>query len=158
MRCIDSWKRYFPNYEIKEWNESNFDINCIPYVQEAYKQEKWAFVSDYARFWILYTYGGLYFDTDVEVIAVFDDILETGNFMGTEINHGKISVNPGLGLGCEAGLELYSEILAYYSTLHFIKNNDNTYSTVVDHTTKFLKKYGYEGNGNIENIFLSYEL
>lgn len=151
-KCIDSWKKYFPDYEIKEWNESNFDINCISYVKEAYEQEKWAFVSDYARFWILYTYGGIYFDTDVEVIASFDDILETGNFMGTEINHNKIRVAPGLGLGCEAGLELYGEMLEYYSTLHFVKNKDNTYPTVVEHTTELLKKYGYKGKEKIENI------
>lgn len=150
-KCIDSWKKYFPDYEIKEWNESNFDINCIPYVQEAYKQGKWAFVSDYARFWILYTYGGLYFDTDVEVIAPFEDILERGNFIGTEINHNEICVNPGLGLGCEAGLELFGEMIEYYRGLHFVKNKDNTYSTVVDHTTELMNKHGYDGKKKIEN-------
>ena len=68
--CIESWKKYYPDYEIVEWNEDNFDVNICDYVKEAYAEKKWAFVSDYARFWILYNYGGLYFDTDVEVIKI----------------------------------------------------------------------------------------
>ena len=64
-----------PEYEIKEWNESNFDVNIIPYTKEAYEAKKYAFVSDYARFWILYKYGGVYFDTDVEVIRPLDKII-----------------------------------------------------------------------------------
>lgn len=84
QKCIASWKKYLPDYEIKEWNEDNFDVNIIPYTAEAYKAKKYAFVSDYARFWILYQYGGIYFDTDVEVIRPMDDIIERGNFMGFE--------------------------------------------------------------------------
>ena len=60
-KCIASWKRYLPDYEIKEWNEENFDVNIVPYTAEAYEAKKYAFVSDFARFWILYHYGGLYF-------------------------------------------------------------------------------------------------
>lgn len=63
-QCIESWKKFCPDYEIKEWNEDNFDMNSCAYVKEAYEAKKWAFVSDYARFEILYKYGGLYFDTD----------------------------------------------------------------------------------------------
>ena len=84
IKCINSWKKFFPDYEIKEWNEDNFDVNIIPYTAEAYEAKKYAFVSDYARFWILYHFGGIYFDTDVEVIKPFDDILERGPFMGRE--------------------------------------------------------------------------
>ena len=84
QKCIESWKKYFPDYEIKEWNESNFDLNCCDYVKEAYTAKKWAFVSDYARFWILYNYGGLYFDTDVEVIRDMSEIVNRGAFMGCE--------------------------------------------------------------------------
>ena len=85
--CIASWRKYLPDYEIKEWNEDNFDVNIIPYTEEAYKAKKYAFVSDYARFWILYKYGGLYFDTDVEVIKPMHDIIARGpgaceNFRG----------------------------------------------------------------------------
>lgn len=74
-KCIESWRKFFPEYEIKEWNERNFDVNCCDYVKEAYAAQKWAFVSDYARFWILYHEGGLYFDTDVEVIKDMSDII-----------------------------------------------------------------------------------
>ncbi len=98
--CIASWKKYFPDYEIKEWNESNFDLNCCPYVKEAYEAKKWAFVSDYARFWILYHHGGLYFDTDVEVIKPFDDILSRGGFMGQEAG-----ANSGSGKGRDRNRE-----------------------------------------------------
>ena len=68
QKCIASWRKFLPDYEIKEWNESNFDVNAIPYTAQAYAAKKYAFVSDYARFSILYDNGGLYFDTDVEVI------------------------------------------------------------------------------------------
>lgn len=82
--CIESWKKFMPDYEIKEWNEDNFDVNIIKYTAEAYKLKKYAFVSDYARFWILYHYGGVYFDVDVELIKPIDDILARGAFMGCE--------------------------------------------------------------------------
>lgn len=83
-KCIKSWEKYFPDYEIKEWNESNFDFNSCNYVKEAYEARKWAFVSDYARFKILYEYGGIYFDTDVEVVNSMEDILKKGAFIGRE--------------------------------------------------------------------------
>ena len=73
-KCIASWRLFFPGYEIKEWNEDNFDVNIIPYTADAYKAGKYAFVSDYARFWVLYHFGGVYFDTDVEVIRPMDDV------------------------------------------------------------------------------------
>ena len=123
IKCINSWKKFFPDYEIKEWNEDNFDVNIIPYTAEAYEAKKYAFVSDYARFWILYHHGGIYFDTDVEVIKPFDDILERGPFMGreqgafiknicgTSYNGNGFGVAPGLGIGATSGLELYKEFL-----------------------------------------------
>ena len=83
-QCIESWKKFCPDYEIKEWNEDNFDMNSCAYVKEAYEAKKWAFVSDYARFEILYKYGGLYFDTDVELVKSFDDIVSKGTFMGLQ--------------------------------------------------------------------------
>ena len=113
IRCINSWKKFFPDYEIKEWNEDNFDVNIIPYTSEAYEAKKYAFVSDYARMWILYHYGGLYFDTDVEVIKNMDDIVAKGSFMGIEVEYSEgsiMSVNPGLGLGVIPHHRIYKEI------------------------------------------------
>lgn len=74
-QCIASWKKYCPDYEIIEWNESNFDINCCQYVKEAYEAKKWAFVSDYARYKIIYEHGGIYLDTDVELLDNLDKYL-----------------------------------------------------------------------------------
>jgi mannosyltransferase OCH1-like enzyme len=144
-RCIESWKRYCPEYEIKEWNESNFDVQSCDYVREAYEAKRWAFVSDYARFWVLHNYGGLYFDTDVEVVAPMDDILESGPYMGMEKTlSGDIAVNPGLGFAAEPGMELLGELLLMYSGLQF-RNADGSLNqtTIVKHTTDMLLKYGY---------------
>ena len=71
QRCLESWKEKLPDYEIKEWNESNFDIKINKFVNEAYEKKYWAFVSDYARLWVVYNYGGIYLDTDVEVLNHF---------------------------------------------------------------------------------------
>ena len=155
-KCMDSWKKFFPEYEIKEWNESNFNINCCDYVKEAYAAKKWAFVSDYARFWILYHEGGLYFDTDVEVIKDMSDIIARGAFMGCETDHTCIhgpvlGANPGLGLGANPGLDLYKEILNYYDEIHFLCGGNDT-ETVVTHTSKILRNHGWIGNGEIEQV------
>lgn len=155
QKCIASWEKFFPDYEIKEWNESNFDISCCTYVQEAYKAKKWAFVSDYARFWILYNEGGIYFDTDVEVIREFDDIVVHGSFIGCETSlNGSIGINPGLGLGVVAHLPLLKEILDYYQTLHFIKENGelNTATTVVDNTTAIILKHDWKPINKIQSV------
>ncbi len=146
VKCINSWRKYLPDYEIKEWNEDNFDVNIIPYTKEAYEAKKYAFVSDYARFWILYKYGGLYFDTDVEVIKPMDDIIKRGPFMGIEVpanNGGTPKVNPGLGLGVNPGLGLYKKFIEFYTTLHF-KNDDGSLNqkSIVVYTTEILHREG----------------
>lgn len=156
VKCIESWKKYFPDYEIKEWNESNFDVNIIPYTQEAYEMKKYAFVSDYARFWILYHYGGLYFDTDVEVIKPMDDIIARGPFMGCETDADKLgatapAVAPGLGLGVNPGLGLYGELLQLYAGLHFIKENGRlNLKTVVNYTTELLCSHDLKNTTEIQ--------
>lgn len=157
QKCIESWKKYCPDYEIKEWNESNFDITICPYVKEAYEAKKWAFVSDYARFWILYNFGGIYFDTDVELIKPINDIIEKGPFMGFEKNpsvseDGEIA--PGLGIAAPPELELYKDVMNYYESIHF-KNEDgslNTNDTIVTHTTKVMIKKGLKKKQGIQFI------
>lgn len=156
QKCIASWKKYFPDYEIREWNEGNFDVNMIPYAKEAYEAKKYAFVSDYARFWILYQYGGLYFDTDVEVIRSMDYIIDCGPFMGCECNASVSTfptVNPGLGLGVCPGLSLYKEILDLYAALHF-RNIDQTLNlkTVVEYVTELLCQHGLKKSPEIQKI------
>lgn len=150
LRCINSWKKFFPDYEIKEWNEKNFDLECCAYVKEAYKAKKWAFVSDYARFWILYNYGGVYFDTDVEVIKDMRDIIDQGAFMGCETAD---KCAPGLGLGVVPGLDLYKDILVDYQQAHFINDDGSfNYETVVDRVTNILKRHGFIKCENIQKI------
>jgi len=147
-KCIISWKKYFPNFEIKEWNETNYDVYKISYTGEAYDAKKYAFVSDYARFDILYQYGGIYFDTDVEVIRPFDTILNNGGFMGLE---SKKTIAPGLGVGCKAGLDILRQILEFYENLHFL-NTDASHNlkTVVEYTTTILKRNGFERKNKIQ--------
>lgn len=159
-RCIESWRKFFPDYDIKEWNEDNFDVNIIPYTKEAYSVKKYAFVSDYARFWILYNYGGLYFDTDVEVIRNMDNIIANGPFMGFEQPREEVKrkkkgygVAPGLGLGVNPGLGLYKELLDYYEDLHFLddKGNPNPV-TIVKHTTDVLISKGLMANNELQQV------
>lgn len=160
-KCIESWKKYCPDYEIKEWNESNFDINCCEYIQEAYNAQKWAFVSDYARFYILYNYGGVYFDTDVELIRPIEDILEKGPFMGCEkdalqssdLSNVELRVNPGLGIATAAGTDIYKALLSEYNERHFILP-DGSYdlTTVVTITTELLKRYGLKNLKDIQIV------
>lgn len=158
IKCIESWKKFFPDYEIKEWNEKNFNLENCDYVKEAYHAKKWAFVSDYARFWILYQYGGLYFDTDVEVIKDMTDIVDAGAFMGCEISDANtfdftIGVNPGLGIGVQPGLSLYKEILEIYQKEHFIDDLGNyNYKTVVDRTTDVLIKHGFKASNSVQKV------
>ncbi len=158
QKCLCSWEKFFPDYEIKEWNESNFDVHICPYVEEAFEMKKWAFVSDYARFWILYHYGGIYFDVDVEVIKNMDDLLYSGAFMACEPGHKffnnlGLGVAPGLGMGANSGLDLYREILNTYEQIHFCDANGIiNEQTVVDYTTIIMQKHGFQGNGEIEKI------
>ena len=157
QKCIESWRKFLPGYEVKEWNEDNFDVNIIPYTQQAYEAKKYAFVSDYARFWILYHHGGLYFDTDVEVIKTFDDIMARGAFMGLEIDGTikgtKIAINPGLGLGAEAGLPVYQEILNRFAKMEYYGTDGKRSSyTMIPMVTELFVKNGLRDNGQVQSI------
>ena len=158
QKCIASWKKHCPDYEIKEWNESNFDLNCCDYVREAYAAKKWAFVSDYARFLILYHEGGIYFDTDVEVIRPIDEILEWGPFLGCEKKESVVpgfgmAANPGLGMAANPGLDIYKEILDFYESRHFRKDDETIdTTTVVNYTSDILKLHGWKPDGTIQKI------
>lgn len=115
-RCMASWRKYCPDYEIVEWNEENFDLDCCDYVREAYDGGKWAFVSDYARLKILYDHGGIYLDTDVELVRSFDDLLQDRAFFGLE---DRKSIATGLGFGAEAGNPVVAAMLRGYDGMHF---------------------------------------
>lgn len=140
LKCIASWKQYMPDYEIREWNEDNYDVNHNAYTARAYAARKYAYVSDYARMWILYNEGGLYFDTDVELVAPLDDIVAQGPFMGIEgvrPEGDAVDVNPGLGLGACPGLGIYEEILQLYE-----KEGLQCRGYIVPFATQVMKQHG----------------
>ena len=150
---IASWKQYLPDYEITRWAESNFDVNAIPYTREAYAACKFAFVSDYARFCILYHYGGVYFDTDVEVIRPIDDIINRGSFLGVESNrNGIYTVNPGLGFAATQGTAVIGEMGNLYSTFHFINTDGaSDLKNIVEITTDYLSSKGLQNTDEIQD-------
>lgn len=115
-KCIKSWEKYCPDYEIICWNEENFDFSQNQYAKEAYEAGKWAFVSDYARLKIIYDYGGIYMDTDVELLKSLDPLLKYKGYMGFD-NSGKVAT--GLGFGAEKGNEIIGAMLKDYDNIHF---------------------------------------
>lgn len=155
QKCIHSWEKNLPDYEIKRWDESNFNVNIIPYVKEAYSVGKYAFVSDYARFWILYHYGGVYFDTDVEVLKSIDDIVQKGNFMGVEQqDENTITVAPGLGLAVEKKNILLKELMEIYHTSHFVLEDGTLcMKNIVEITTELLLDKGLKNTTNIQQCY-----
>lgn len=158
LKCIESWKKYLPDYEIKQWDEDNFDINAIEYIKDAYKEKKYAFVSDYARFWILYNFGGLYFDTDVEIIKPMNDIIEAGPFFGAEID-GNLKkgtfpkIAPGLCIGAEEAMPLFKTILEKYADLNFY-GEDGTFNkyTMIPLVTDLLIAAGMKTGKDIQHV------
>lgn len=144
---IETWKKFLPNYEIKEWNEDNFDVNCIPFIKEAYEVKKFAYVSDYARLKVLYENGGVYFDTDVEVIRNMDDLMAKGPWMGIE-KHSSTpddddQVNVGLGFAVEPYNPIIREIMAFYENTHYIFPDGHMEQiTIVPIVTNVLRKHG----------------
>lgn len=134
LKCINSWKKFMPDYEIKEWNEDSFNVNIIKYTAEAYKLKKYAFVSDYARFWILYHYGGIYFDVDVELVRPIDDIIARGAFMGcekTQTEENVLNPNSGVGMGAPSHHPFYKKVLSIYQNKHFVYWNGKISESVV---------------------------
>lgn len=139
-RCIRSWKKYCPDYKIVEWNENNFDIHCIPFCEQAYEAKKWAFVSDYARLKVLLDHGGIYMDTDVELVRPLDDLLSLDCFLGFQHEH---YVNNGLILGATKGNRFVYENATIYEKSCFTPCEDSMKLTVCqEYTTELLKQYG----------------
>ena len=150
IKCLESWNKYLPVYEIIEWNESNFPVNSIPYTKEAADKGKWAFVSDYARFYILYHNGGIYLDTDVEILKSLNPFLKHHSFSGFE---SKDRVAPGLILGAKKGCSLMKKLMNSYHERHFINQNGLlNEKTVVSYMTEELVSEGLVLNGELQNI------
>lgn len=148
-RCIASWKKYLPDYEIKEWNETNFDINSNLYVRQAYEAKKFAFVTDYVRLYALATEGGIYMDTDVEVLKSYDPFLHHNAFSGFENNN---YVPTGM-MASEKGGRWASELLEGYKTRPFVREDgtfDTTSNTIT--ITKYMLKAGLRQNNMYQDF------
>ncbi len=147
-KCMASWQKYCPDYEIKRWDESNLNIDCCEYCRQAYDAKKYAFASDVLRFDILYKEGGIYVDIDVEFLKSLDEFLNSKMFSGFESS---LLVNPGVILGAEPGTELFDEILKYYHNKEFMFQ-PNKQETVCTITTAFLEKYGLKRDNTFQEI------
>ena len=150
IKCLNSWKKHCKGYKIIEWNENNFDISKAPlYVRQAYEAKKWAFVSDYVRLWALVNHGGVYMDTDVQVVKPLDKFLVCNAFSGFEDD---IHISTGI-MGCEKDFPLFVEFLDYYNDALFL-NSDGSFNTVTNVIimTKICSGIGLEQNNKFQVI------
>lgn len=149
-KCIRSWKKYCPDYEIREWNESNFDLEQVPvYVRQAYEAGRWAFVTDYVRLRALTEVGGVYLDTDVEIIRPLDPFLNHEAFAGFEHLE---RVQTGV-LACRKGFALFQEFLSYYDTAVFRRPDGSMDTTTnVEIFTALCRKRGLVFDGTFQIV------
>lgn len=147
QRCINSWKKYCPDFEIREWTEKDFDVTQNEYTRQAYEAKMWGFVPDYIRLWIIYHFGGIYLDTDVQIVRSFNDLLANAAFAGFERGTGNY-VALGLGFGAEAGNPFILEHMQQYDNLSFI-NPDGSYNKKPSpqYTTEILLRHGLDRDG-----------
>jgi hypothetical protein len=124
-RCIKSWRKIMPDYEIKCWDANSFDFDSVTYVKEAHEQQKWAFATDYIRFYAIYTEGGIYLDSDVEIKKSLTPFLNHKLFVGTEVLYNDppvINPEPAI-FGAEVGHQLLKKCMDYYKQKHFVLPN-----------------------------------
>lgn len=148
VKCIESWKKYCPDYEIIEWNESNFSLDYCDYVKEAFEEKKWAFITDVVRLHALVNFGGIYMDTDVEVVKPLDEFLELKAFSGFQTVD---SVPTGI-MAAEKGHPLFARLLADYDGAHFRKDGKIDMETNVVKITNACLEYGLVLNNQKQEI------
>lgn len=149
IKCIESWKKYCPDYEIIEWNEKNFDLNSNQYVKEAFECKKWAFITDYVRLHAMVTQGGIYMDTDVEVLKNLDSFLENKAFSGFERED---AIPTGI-MASEKDFPLFKELLLDYEDRKFLnENGEMDLTTNVTTITNICLNHGLELNNQKQTI------
>ena len=146
VKCIASWKKYCPDYEIIEWNEDNVNLDINPYVRKCYDEKRFAFLSDYIRLKVIEEAGGIYFDTDVEVLRPMDNLLRYPAYFGFETEE---YINTGLGFGAEAHNSAVIQMIKEYDVLF-----DGEHEVVgCPHlNTEALIKFGLERNGKTQDL------
>lgn len=150
LRCIESWKKFCPDYEIIRWDERNYNIGKNHYARELYRNKKWAFLTDYARLDVVYEYGGIYLDTDVELLKPLDELLTNEAFFGME-QPGR--VNTGIGFGAVAHHPLIEENKKRYENESFILKNGKIKKVIcVEVTTEILNKYGLISGNTVQEL------
>ncbi len=147
LKCIESWKKYCPEYQIIQWNEKNYDIRKSSYTSRAHKLKKWAFVSDYARLDILYNNGGFYLDTDVELLKSLNNLANNTIYMGLETND---SINSGLGMGSEKGHIILKDLLQIYDKMG-VEDELNLVPCVTI-TTQYLENKGFVPKNKLQKV------
>lgn len=150
-KCIASWKKYCSDYELREWNEDSYDLSKAPlYVRQAYDAKKWAFVTDYVRLQVVYEHGGIYLDTDVEVIRNPDELLSNTAFFGFE---GTENINTGLGFGAEAKHTLLKALMLDYQDASFISESGEMDLTPCPvRNTRVFSRYGLKSDGTMQRL------
>lgn len=139
QKCLDTWKRVLPDYEIKLWSKDTFDINSVRWVKEAFECKKYAFAADFIRFWALYNYGGIYLDSDIEVIKNYDDFLENTSFMGFEY----LGIPEAATIGAVPGVPWIKQCLDYYEGKSFYDENGSIKNQAVPYLIRLVLKNNF---------------
>ena len=148
-KCLETWKTFCPDYEIKKWDETNFNISSNQYCREAYEAKKFAFVSDYIRLYALVSYGGVYLDTDVELLKPIDNFLVHQAFSGFENDK---AIPTGI-MACERGFPLFHNLLSEYENRCFTSfNGEYNLTTNVSYITNYCLKHGLVLNGSLQTV------
>jgi hypothetical protein len=148
--CIESWKRYCPDYQIMEWNEDNYDLGKNRYMKQAYDAGKYGYVPDYARIDLLYEYGGIYMDTDVELLKSLDDLLYLHAYTSFEEYP---TINFGGGSGSVKGFGLLKEILDFRKNIEFIKPDGSMNKVTCGYYESVpLERAGLRLDGTLQNV------
>jgi len=150
QKYIESWSKFCPDYEIIKWEESNYDVDKNLYMKQAYEAKKWGFVPDYARLDIIYNHGGIYLDTDVEIVKPLDDLLHDEMFCGFETNS---CINFGLGFGAVMGHPILKFLMEQYEKLVFLKEDGSLNLIASPHyQSEILSQCGFKLNNKYQNI------
>lgn len=149
QKFIEGWKEQCPDFEIIRWDESNYDIKKNRYMKKAYEEGRWSFVSDYARKDIIYRYGGIYLDTDVEIIRNFDELLYQQGFAGVQQDN---RIASGLGFGGMPELDIMAEMCEVYERHDFKFSDGMTMKVAPDYETEIMRSHGYNELNGLQNV------